>query len=61
MFIDPIFQGQLIEKKTRPTYNSLGAREGWKLPKNGQKSEKKNVFVVLNKYQSVTHVFKGCL
>jgi len=61
MFIDPIFQGQLIEKKLdrQIIVWVLGRVE--KLPKNGQKSEKKNVFVVLNKYQSVTHVFKGCL
>ena len=33
----------------------MGAREGEKMPKKGQKNEK-NIFFVLNKYQSVTHV-----
>jgi len=61
MFIDPIFQGQLIEKKLDRQIRVWVLGRVEKLPKNGQKSEKKNVFVVLNKYQSVTHVFKGCL
>ena len=57
MFIAQFFHGHLKEKKIRPiTIISFGARQGEKMCEKGKKRKKK-LFFVLNKYQSVTHVF----
>ena len=45
----PIFRGQLKEKKIRPITSIVWVLE--RMEKNY-----KNIFFVLNKYQSVTHV-----
>ena len=52
----PIFHGKHKEKKLTDNFNSLGAREGEKMPKKDSKKWK-SIFFVLNKYQSVTHVY----
>ena len=52
----PIFQGQLKEKKIRPITLIVWVLEGLKkCLKKGQKIEK-NIFFVLIKYHSLTHV-----
>ena len=49
----PNFQGQLIEKNYFDNFYSLGAKEGWKNVKKGQKC-KKNIFLKILK---VPHMF----
>ena len=53
----PIFQGQLIKKNRSITSIVWVPEKFEKMPKKGQKNEKKNIFLKTNiEYQNVTHI-----